>query len=106
MRCRGFDGRFRSLASFGTSRGDLLYITGVAVNCLLVVLAEVLEERVKGAKERLGPLGEPEKVEADPASERGGMEVVVVHFTFKDKKVKTLMYRSPDGKVQATARSG
>lgn len=58
------------------------------------------DERVKGAKERLGPLGEPEKVEADPASERGGMEVVVVHFTFKDKKLKTLMYRSPDGKVQ------
>jgi CubicO group peptidase (beta-lactamase class C family) len=57
-------------------------------------------ERVRGAKERLGMLGDPSKVEADPASERGGMEVVIVHFTFKTGKVKALMYRSPDGKVQ------
>ena len=29
------------------------------------------------------------------------MEVVTVHFTFKSgKKVKGLMYRTPDGKVQ------
>ena len=58
------------------------------------------DERVKGAKERLGPLGEPTKTEVDPPSERGGMEVVTVHFTFKDKKLKGLMYRTPDGKVQ------
>lgn len=58
-------------------------------------------DRVRGAKERLGPLGEPVKVEADPPSERGGMEVTQVHFTFKTgKKVKALLYRSPDGKVQ------
>ena len=57
-------------------------------------------ERVKGAKERLGPLGEPDKVEADPTSERGGMEVALVHFTFKGRKIKALMYRTPDGKVQ------
>jgi CubicO group peptidase (beta-lactamase class C family) len=57
-------------------------------------------ERVRGAKERLKPLGEPVRVEADPPSERGGMEVVVVHFTFQTKKVKGLMYRTPDGKVQ------
>jgi CubicO group peptidase (beta-lactamase class C family) len=58
-------------------------------------------ERVRGAKERLRPLGEPVSVEADPPSERGGMEVVTVHFTFKSgKKVKGLMYRTPDGKVQ------
>ena len=58
------------------------------------------DERVKGAKERLGPLGDPDKVEADPTSERGGMEVAMVHFTFKGVKIKGLMYRSPDGKVQ------
>jgi hypothetical protein len=28
------------------------------------------------------------------------MEVVTVHFTFKTAKLKTLMYRSPDGKIQ------
>jgi CubicO group peptidase (beta-lactamase class C family) len=58
------------------------------------------EERVKGAKERLGPLGEPTKIDVEPTSERGGMEVAMVHFTFKDRKIKALMYRSPDGKVQ------
>jgi D-alanyl-D-alanine carboxypeptidase len=58
------------------------------------------DERVKGAKDRLGPLGEPEKIEADATSERGGMEVALVHFTFKGVKVKALMYRSPDGKIQ------
>ncbi len=57
-------------------------------------------EHVRGAKERLGKLGEPEKVTVDPPSERGGMEVVLVHFAFKKAKVKTLMYRTPDGKVQ------
>jgi CubicO group peptidase (beta-lactamase class C family) len=58
-------------------------------------------ERVRGAKERLRPLGDPVRVEADPPSERGGMEVVTVHFTFESgKKVKGLMYRTPDGKVQ------
>lgn len=57
-------------------------------------------ERLRGAKERLGPLGEASKVDVDPASERGGMEVVIVHFTFKSAKLKGLMYRSPDGKIQ------
>jgi CubicO group peptidase (beta-lactamase class C family) len=57
-------------------------------------------ERTKGAKERLGQLGEPMKVDADPPAERGGMEVVTVHFTFRDRKIKGLMYRTPDGKIQ------
>jgi CubicO group peptidase (beta-lactamase class C family) len=57
-------------------------------------------DRVRGAKERLGKLGDPEKVETDAPAERGGMEVVVAHFTYKTGKVKALMYRSPDGKVQ------
>jgi hypothetical protein len=58
------------------------------------------DERVKGAKERLGRLGEPVKIEAEPPSERGGMEVALVHFTFKAGKIKALMYRTPDGKIQ------
>ena len=57
-------------------------------------------ERVRGAKDRLKALGEPDKIETDPASERGGMEVVQIHFTFKTMKLKALLYRSPDGKVQ------
>jgi D-alanyl-D-alanine carboxypeptidase len=57
-------------------------------------------ERVKGAKDRLGPLGEPMVVDAEAPGERGGMEVVTVHFTFKDRKIKGLMYRTPDGKIQ------
>jgi hypothetical protein len=28
------------------------------------------------------------------------MEVVLVHFTFKAGKIKALMYRTPDGKIQ------
>jgi len=58
------------------------------------------EERVKGAKERLGKLGEPTTIVADPSGERGGMEVTTVHFTFKTVKLKGSMYRTPDGKVQ------
>jgi CubicO group peptidase (beta-lactamase class C family) len=57
-------------------------------------------DRVRGAKEHLGPLGEPTDVTAHPPAERGGMEVVVVVFTFKTGKIKGLMYRSPDGKIQ------
>jgi hypothetical protein len=57
-------------------------------------------DRVRGAKARLGPLGEPQKTDVDPAGERGGMEVVTVHFTYKSAKIKALMYRTPDGKIQ------
>jgi CubicO group peptidase (beta-lactamase class C family) len=58
------------------------------------------EERIAGAKDRLKALGEPDKVEVESTSERGGMEVAVIRFTFKDKKVKGSLYRTPDGKVQ------
>lgn len=58
------------------------------------------QERVRGAKDKLKALGEPDKVETEPPSERGGMEVVQIHFTFKTVKLKALLYRSPDGKVQ------
>ena len=58
------------------------------------------KERVAGAKERLKALGEPDKVEVENTAERGGMEVAVIRFTFKDKKVKGSLYRTPDGKIQ------
>jgi D-alanyl-D-alanine carboxypeptidase len=58
------------------------------------------EKRVEGAVERLKALGEPENVEVESVSERGGMEVAVIRFTFRDKKVKGSLYRTPDGKVQ------
>lgn len=56
--------------------------------------------RVAGAKERLKALGEPEKIEVEGTSERGGMEVAVIRFTFKTTKAKGLLYRTPDGKIQ------
>ena len=46
--------------------------------------------RVAGAKDRLKALGEPEKVEVEGTSERGGMEVAVIRFTFKTVKAKAL----------------
>lgn len=60
----------------------------------------VSDERVKAGGARLKALGEPEKVEVEPVSERGGMEVAVVKLTFKSAKVRALLYRSPDGKIQ------
>jgi CubicO group peptidase (beta-lactamase class C family) len=58
------------------------------------------KERVAANRERLKALGEPEKVEVQSLSERGGMEVAVVRFTFKGTTLRALMYRTPDGKVQ------
>ncbi|HWA16159.1 MAG TPA: serine hydrolase domain-containing protein, partial [Gemmatimonadales bacterium] len=55
--------------------------------------------KAQGAKERLGALGEPTKVEAVDLAERGGMEVSVTNFTFGDKVVTALMYRYPDNMV-------
>jgi CubicO group peptidase (beta-lactamase class C family) len=57
-------------------------------------------KRVEGAQERLKALGEPEKVEVESLAERGGMEVALIRFTFKGMKVKGLLYRTPDGKIQ------
>jgi D-alanyl-D-alanine carboxypeptidase len=57
-------------------------------------------ERIKGASDRLKALGEPDKTEVDHVSERGGMEVAVIRFTFKTVKMKVYLYRTPDGKIQ------
>jgi hypothetical protein len=56
--------------------------------------------RVEGAKNRLKPLGEPDTAIVESVSERGGMEVTLIRFTFKAVKVKALLYRTPDGKIQ------
>jgi D-alanyl-D-alanine carboxypeptidase len=58
------------------------------------------DARVAGAARRLGPLGDPARIETDPAVERGGMEVTVTRFVFANVTLAGLMYRSPDGKVQ------
>jgi D-alanyl-D-alanine carboxypeptidase len=58
------------------------------------------DDRIKAAAPRLKALGEPEKVEVASVSERGGMEVASIHFTFKTAKLHGLLYRSPDGKIQ------
>jgi D-alanyl-D-alanine carboxypeptidase len=57
-------------------------------------------ERLKAAEPRLKTLGEPEKVEVDHVSERGGMEVASIRFTFKTAALRGLLYRTPDGKIQ------
>jgi D-alanyl-D-alanine carboxypeptidase len=58
------------------------------------------DDRTQAAASRLRALGEPTSVEVQSTSERGGMEVSVVAFTFKTAKVTALMFRSRDGKVQ------
>jgi CubicO group peptidase (beta-lactamase class C family) len=58
------------------------------------------DERLSAAADRLKALGEPEKVEADSASERGGMEVVNVKLTFKDAMLRASLYRLPSGKIE------
>jgi CubicO group peptidase (beta-lactamase class C family) len=58
------------------------------------------DERVRDGGARLKALGAPEKVEAGPPHERGGMEVADVRLTFKTARVRASLYRSPDGKIQ------
>ena len=57
-------------------------------------------EKLRGAESRLKPYGKPKKVDIANSWERGGMEVVVVRFTFKSGVLEALMYRTPDGKIQ------
>jgi D-alanyl-D-alanine carboxypeptidase len=58
------------------------------------------DERVKSAAPRLKSLGEPEKIEVASIEERGGMEVASIQLAFKTTKLKGLLYRTPDGKIQ------
>ncbi|MGD9905334.1 MAG: serine hydrolase domain-containing protein [Vicinamibacterales bacterium] len=48
----------------------------------------------------LSEAGEVADVEAGPIRERGGMEVSSLRLTFGRTRASTLMYRTPDGKVQ------
>lgn len=58
------------------------------------------DDRVKAAAPRLKALGEPEEVEVENVSERGGMEVASIRFKFKSVELRGLLYRTPDGKIQ------
>ena len=58
------------------------------------------DKKLQGASERLKPYGEPTKVDIESTSERGGMEVSRVRFTFAQGVLIGQMYRSPDGNVQ------
>lgn len=58
------------------------------------------DERLAEAAPRLAALGEPTAIVVERLSERGGMEVAVLKFTFADSSVRALLYRTPDGKVQ------
>jgi hypothetical protein len=58
------------------------------------------DARVQAAAPRLAALGTPSSVTADRPRERGGMEVTTLTFTFAERSIKALLYRSPDGKVQ------
>jgi CubicO group peptidase (beta-lactamase class C family) len=58
------------------------------------------EGRIAAAAQRLKDLGEPENVESDPPSERGGMQVMNVKLTFKTAKLRASLYRLPNGKIE------
>ncbi len=58
------------------------------------------EDRLKAAAPRLKDLGEPEAVDLESVSERGGMEVASIRFHFKTAELRGLLYRTPDGKIQ------
>jgi len=62
--------------------------------------AFLTDEKLQRASARLRPLGVPTKVDVEGTHERGGMEQATVRFTFGTTKVKVVMFRSVDGKVQ------
>jgi D-alanyl-D-alanine carboxypeptidase len=56
--------------------------------------------RLAALSKSLGDAGPVGDVEAGPIVERGGMEVSSLRLRLGDTRVSTLMYRTPDGKVQ------
>jgi D-alanyl-D-alanine carboxypeptidase len=58
------------------------------------------DAKIQGAHQRLGPLGPPTDVGVESTTERGGMEVASVRFTFATTKLEAVMFRSIDGKVE------
>jgi CubicO group peptidase (beta-lactamase class C family) len=57
-------------------------------------------EKIKGASARLKSYGAPTAVTVTMTGERGGMEVSTSELKFASGTLTTLMYRTPDGKVQ------
>jgi D-alanyl-D-alanine carboxypeptidase len=58
------------------------------------------DDKIQSAAPRLQALGEPEKVEADPPTERGGMQVTRVKLVFKTATLRASLYRLPNGKIE------
>lgn len=58
------------------------------------------DAKLAEAAPRLRALGEPTSVTVERLSERGGMEVATLRFSFADAAARALLYRTPDGKVQ------
>jgi CubicO group peptidase (beta-lactamase class C family) len=58
------------------------------------------EEKLRGAAARLKSYGNPQAVEVEELTERGGMEVSHLRLVFPKGTLRGLMYRSPDGKIQ------
>lgn len=58
------------------------------------------DERIAGAARRLNGYGSPRQAEVLSAAERGGMEVTTTRLTFKKGKLKVLMYRMPNGRIE------
>jgi CubicO group peptidase (beta-lactamase class C family) len=58
------------------------------------------DAKIKGASTRLKPYGAPTAVTVTSTGERGGMEVSTAELKFAAGTLQTLMYRTPDGKVQ------
>lgn len=57
-------------------------------------------ERLAVMSKSLVDAGEVSQVEAGPISERGGLEVSTVRLMLGTTPVRTLMYRSPNGKIE------
>ena len=57
-------------------------------------------EKIKSAAARLKPYGAPTAVTVTMTGERGGMEVSTAELKFAAGTLTTMMYRTPDGKVQ------
>ena len=58
------------------------------------------ETKILAAAERLKFLGAPKIAELLRTRERGGMEVTTTRLTFETRKLETLMYRTPAGKIE------
>jgi D-alanyl-D-alanine carboxypeptidase len=62
--------------------------------------AFLTDERLAAMSKSLADAGEVSQPEAGGISERGGMEVSTVRLILGSTPARTLMYRTPDGKIQ------